>query len=216
MNQQILNMLTDTGRNQDPERWTAIYHLLSSVCVYGVPGDVIEVGCNEGRTSAFMQVVMNYRNSAKSLHLFDSFQGMSDHTPEDTVNGAYFAAIAKGELRTQPEVVLARFRERCLRMPILHPGWVADTIPRQLPDQIAFALVDVDLYEPISHALKHIYPRLAEGAVVVVDDYGWAGTPGAKLALDKFLSDKPEKLQVLTQTASLQRSASAGFRKGEA
>lgn len=215
MNQQLINMLDDPGRNQDVERWTAIYHLLSGVCVYGIPGAVVEVGCNEGRTSTFMQAILKYRHSDKPLHLYDSFQGMGDHTPEDGVDGHYFKAIAKGELRTQPEVVLARFRERVLPQPVIHPGWVADTLPRDLPDQIAFALVDVDLYEPILHTLNCIYPRLPEGGVVVVDDYGWAGTPGAKLALDRFLDDKPEKLQILTQTASTSKSASAGFRKGE-
>jgi O-methyltransferase len=217
VNDLIFRMLTHRGGNQDHDRSTAIYHMLSAVCAYGVPGDVVEIGCNEGETSIFLQTILNYRKSDKKLHVYDSFQGMCASTAEDKPNGFFYMTdLVEGGLKTDPAVVVARFRERVLKQPTIHPGWVADTIPTELPEQIAFALIDVDFYQPILHSLIHVYQRLPPGAVVIVDDYGWEGTPGAKLALDEFLAGKPEKVQLMSAADGLNKSGSAGFRKGEA
>jgi len=35
---------------------------------------------------------------------------------------------------------------------------------------VSFCLLDVDLYAPTRHALSQLYPRLARGGVIVVDD----------------------------------------------
>lgn len=36
-------------------------------------------------------------------------------------------------------------------------------------------------------------PRLTNGGIILYDDYGFLCAPGAKLAVDEFFSDKPEK-----------------------
>jgi O-methyltransferase len=73
----------------------------------------------------------------------------------------------------------------------------------QLPSRIAFAHLDGDLYESILTSLTHVYPRLSQGAICLIDDYadpacpGWNGLPGVKVACDEYLRDKPERVSVL-------------------
>lgn len=50
-----------------------------------------------------------------------------------------------------------------------------------------------------------IYPRLSEGAIVIVDDYcdpdahkTQNSLPGVKLACDEFLKDKKEEMELLS------------------
>ena len=59
-----------------------------------------------------------------------------------------------------------------------------------------FALVhiDVDLHAPTRDSLEFFYPRMSEGGVIIVDDYGSSLCPGATLAVDTLLADKPEKM----------------------
>lgn len=49
-------------------------------------------------------------------------------------------------------------------------GDIAKVSNDQLPEKIAFCLIDVDLYQPVAAALRKIYPRLSEGGVIIVDD----------------------------------------------
>jgi len=43
------------------------------------------------------------------------------------------------------------------------------------------------LYQPTLDSLDFFYPRLRQGGVIVVDDYGYTQFPGAKKSVDEFL-----------------------------
>jgi hypothetical protein len=46
--------------------------------------------------------------------------------------------------------------------------------------------LDTDWYESTRHELEHLYPRLAAGGVLIIDDYGhWQG---ARRAVDEYLA----------------------------
>jgi O-methyltransferase len=46
----------------------------------------------------------------------------------------------------------------------------ASTYDYSRHDQISFALIDVDLYLPVRKALDAIWPRMADGGIIVIDD----------------------------------------------
>ena len=73
-------------------------------------------------------------------------------------------------------------------------GKVEDTIPGRMPDgPIAILRLDTDWYESTRHELEHLYPRLVQGGVLVIDDYGhWAG---ARKSVDEHIA--PHKLCLL-------------------
>jgi hypothetical protein len=65
-------------------------------------------------------------------------------------------------------------------------GEVETTIPDQAPQEIAVLRLDTDWYESTHHELVHLYPRLSEGGVLIVDDYGhWQG---ARRAVDEYFA----------------------------
>jgi O-methyltransferase len=189
MNPRIHQRIAQDGPMLNTARMVNIYHLLSQTLVFGVPGDVAELGCHEGQCALLLREILDDHRSEKSLHLYDSFLGLPNHGPLD--EGAVFAP---GTLRASYAKLLANFTDAGLALPEVHAGWFSQILPEQLPKVLSFVHIDADLYASIREGLEAVYPRLAASAIVIVDDYGWEGLPGVTVAVDEFLSDKPEKL----------------------
>jgi hypothetical protein len=158
----------------------------------GVEGDIAEFGTMTGTTAYVLARTMRHydvrqrtfgadgdrRYAPKTLHLFDSFEGLPEATAEQDLRNAHVASGVWGKGRclglTAGELagVCSRFvpADR-VRM---HKGWFADTLP-QLPDTARFALVhiDSDLYQSAKDVLDHMLGRglLSEGAALFFDDW---------------------------------------------
>lgn len=181
------------------EQGMNIHHLLCQVLLLRVPGEVVELGCFEGITSVLMQKTLDQFRSKKRIHVYDSFQGLPDKQPEDGD-----VPFVKGKFRSPKSKLIKNFGDHNTKLPIIHTGWFKDTLPKGLPKVICFAHLDGDLYSSITESLEYVYPKLAKGAIVVVDDYCDPNVlnvnnilPGVKKACDDFLSDKKEKMSVL-------------------
>jgi O-methyltransferase len=188
-----------SGGMTNIEQRMNLFHLVSQVLAYGVPGALVDVGCHAGESSVLMQVVIDHFEPSRQLHVYDSFEGLPPTHEKD--GDTRFGA---GQLRTTLERLRANFDSRGLRIPVIHKGWFKDTLPEQLPAEICFANLDGDLYESILVSFEHVYPRLSRGAICLIDDYcdprvinSWNGLPGVKRACDEFLADKPERVSVL-------------------
>jgi hypothetical protein len=71
-------------------------------------------------------------------------------------------------------------------------GRVEDTLPDQAPESIALLRLDTDWYASTRHELVHLFPRLAVGGVLLIDDYGhWQG---ARQAVDEYLAQTGARL----------------------
>ena len=58
-----------------------------------------------------------------------------------------------------------------------------------MPERIALLRLDSDWYESTRHELEHLYPLLAPGGVLIIDDYGaWQG---ARRAVDEWRAAIP-------------------------
>jgi O-methyltransferase len=74
---------------------------------------------------------------------------------------------------------------------IFCPGPVEETLldEASLPDEIALLRLDTDWYKSTRIELEVLYPRLARGGVLILDDYGhWKG---AREAADEFFASRP-------------------------
>ena len=71
---------------------------------------------------------------------------------------------------------------------IVVEGMVEDTIPGQMADQLALLRLDTDFYKSTYHELVHLYPTLASGGIMFLDDYGYY--QGARLAADQYIAEK--------------------------
>jgi O-methyltransferase len=208
----IFRLAEDNADMGDIDRLVNIYWALSSVLISGVPGDIVEVGCNVGKTSVFLRMVMDHFAPERELHVYDSFQGLP-------APGEHDAYLKEGECTATVEQLRETFRTWGVEPPTIHEGWFDRTLPTRLPERIAFGYLDGDFYESTKISLEHVYPRLADKAVIIVDDYCDAEKnerafdllPGPKAACDEFFRDKPEKVSVLVGVGDL---AFGYFRKG--
>lgn len=162
--------------------------------VRNVPGDIAECGVRYGKSTMFILTGAG-AESTKSVHIFDSFEGLSEPAAEDQNPGGK-TVWESGELAVSQDTVRAnldRFADRLT----LYKGWIPERF-RDVDDrQFSFVHVDVDLYQPTLDSAAFFYPRLQRGGVMVCDDYGSGYCPGAKRAFDEFFADKTERVIAL-------------------
>jgi len=184
-----------SGEMTSIEQRMNIFHLVMNVLVSNVPGALVELGCHAGQTAVLIQKVMQRYAPERQLHVYDSFEGLPDKSSKDGRT-----PFRKGWLSTTEGTLRQNFRDHGLPLPTIHRGWFDDTLPTELPDEIAFAHLDGDFYRSILVSLENVYPRLSAGAVCIVDDYcdplvtpdNWNALPGVKRACDEFFNDKSE------------------------
>lgn len=166
-----------------------------------VSGDIVEFGCYEGDTSLAMAKL----KLGKILWLYDSFEGL----PEKSV--ADFSSIGNnfqtGELKASKNAVMKRFLHASLPKPIIKKAWFDELdTERDLPNEIAFALLDGDYYESIKVSLRIVAPKMTKGGIIVVHDYRNEALPGAAKAVDEFLTnDAMWKMNVVEGLAVIKK-----------
>lgn len=171
------------------------------------------------------------QNLCKNLWIYDSFAGLPDKTSEDSSGAGQ--NFQKGELLVSKREVVEKLRKHGLKTAshlnpdncssqatslnsslstvIVKKAWFDDLTPQDLPDVIAFAFLDGDLYESIRVSLKLVVPRLSEQGIIIVHDYNNPELPGSARAVDEFLRSHSEfRLQVRHTLAILTRVSAKG------
>jgi O-methyltransferase len=78
---------------------------------------------------------------------------------------------------------------------------VRGTVPQTLAtvpiEQVAYLSLDMNVAPPEVAALEFFWDKLAPGAPVMLDDYGWVGYRPQKDALDEFASRKGVEILTL-------------------
>ena len=131
----------------------------------------------------------------RDLYLLDTFSGMTRPTEQDVdwTGVAYldhWPFPADGFDSVPLAEVEAALASTGYDPEHLHfiPGSVEETLPDHAPAQIALLRLDTDWYESTRHELVHLYPRLALGGVLIIDDYGHL--EGARKATDEYFAGK--------------------------
>lgn len=167
-----------------------------------VEGDFVELGCYKGYTSVLLGKLL--AKTEKRLWIYDSFAGLPEKTSEDASGaGANFRG---GELLVTKREVVERIRRAGLRNVVIKKAWFNELTEKDLPERIALAFCDGDLYGSIKISLQLVYPRLVEGGIIIVHDYNNPELPGSARAVDEFLRVHLEiKLQIHYTLAILTR-----------
>jgi O-methyltransferase len=176
----------------------------------GVPGAFAECGVWRGGSVLAMILTLQELGAAdRPIWLYDTFEGMTEPTEHD-VSGYEPAALdtwtsaqRSGDRPWKEAFGHDRFDEGTVRETLLSTGYPADllrlvrgpveeTIPEHAPEELALLRLDTDWYESTRHELRHLYPRLRHGGVLIVDDYGhWEG---ARRAVDEHFAAEAEPL----------------------
>jgi O-methyltransferase len=170
-----------------------IYHL-EEILKNNIEGDVVELGCNVGTTSIYIRRWLDMYRSSKTFHVYDSWLGLPAKLPQDAALGP--RQFLAGACRTSKESFIHQFRTRGLAVPEIHSGWFKNIPDGEYPDEICFAFLDGDFYSSIMDSLNKVYHKMTTGGIIIIDDCGWAALPGCKRAVEDFLDDKEETLEL--------------------
>jgi hypothetical protein len=178
-----------------------------------VPGDIVECGVWKGGTSMAMALSALRFGASRVHYLFDTFDGLpppDEHDDERSLAIHEELQDAKrGVLSNRVKELLdkgwisADFKWNKGAYDEVHKNMIASGLPMErvrfvrgkvedtlavesnLPKQIALLRLDTDLYASTKAELDVLYPRVAPGGIVTIDDYGRWG--GATMATDEYL-----------------------------
>ena len=160
---------------------------IEDVLERGVPGDVIEAGVWRGGASIFMRAVLKaHQVEDRVVWVADSFQGLPPPNIAEYPADAGDLHHTIEELAVSLDDVRRNFRlyELLDDQVRFLPGWFRETLPQAPIEQLAVIRIDADMYESTTQVLEALYPKLAPGGYVIVDDYG--GIPGCRRAVDDY------------------------------
>jgi O-methyltransferase len=187
-----------------PERIAALVTAIEYVVGNGVPGCLVECGVwRGGSMMAAALTLAELGELSRQLYLFDTFDGMTPPGANDRRHDGRTASdiLAKfARSRDNPFWAIASLREVRSNLSTtgypeensrLIEGPVEETLPRTETGPIALLRLDTDWYESTRHELTHLYPRLARGGVLLIDDYGY--WKGARKAVDEYFNENPPR-----------------------
>ena len=165
-----------------------------------IEGAFVECGVWRGGSAMAAALTLLRLDAAdRDLYLFDTFAGMPEPGAEDAPSpydgysprkrwrrqvslGREWAGVPSGQVRGRLEAT-GYPPERVH----LVEGMVEETLPACAPQKIAMLRLDTDWYASTKHELEHLYPRLAEGGILIIDDYG--PYAGARRAVDEYFAE---------------------------
>jgi O-methyltransferase len=164
------------GRLEDLQR------CVETAVADGIAGDLIEAGSWRGGASMLMRATLDTLADDRTVYVADSFQGFPDVDDADE-QGARLSAF---EFLSVPE---GEVRESFARLGLdrgieIVPGFFEQTLPGLVGRRWAIVRLDADSYEATRLALDCLYPGLAVGGYLVVDDYG--SFEGCRRAVGEF------------------------------
>lgn len=154
-------------------------NLLLAGRVRYLPGAVVECGTWKGGMAAGLARVMG---EDRDYFLFDSFEGLPPAEPidgkaalrwqQDTNSPSYHNNCTANESDAQEAM-----RRAGVTQVHLVKGWFEDTVASfPSKQQIAILRLDGDWYESTIRCLNELYPHVAAGGLILVDDYNtWEG-----------------------------------------
>jgi hypothetical protein len=177
------------------ERVNALRHAVTYLVEAGIEGAFLECGVWRGGSMlAVAKTLLALGDTDRDLYFFDTFTTMPEPGDEDVDVLGNRAADLYDDAVTSPvfsyppmgvvRELVARTGYPRNRMHFVK-GLVEDTIPEHAPDLLALCRLDTDLYSSTKHEMVHLFPRVNEGGVMIIDDYGQF--MGAKKAVDEYL-----------------------------
>jgi O-methyltransferase len=169
------------------KRLNNIQYCVSEIVKHNIEGDFIETGVWRGGATIFMKALLKVMHvTDKNVWVADSFEGLPK--PDDKK----YAADKGDHLYMMKELAipLETVKENFAKYGLLDDkvkflkGWFKDTLPVAPIQKLSLLRLDGDMYESTMDALVNLYPKLAKGGFVIVDDYG--AVEACKIAIHDY------------------------------
>jgi tetratricopeptide (TPR) repeat protein len=164
-------------------------HLLEEIRDKKIEGDIAEFGIFEGGWINLLWQATEQLGMPRRVYGFDSFAGLSEPHPEHDQSfwkkGQYACSFervaANVQLAARPRIKLVKgFFDASLLG--------ADA---QVAEKFAYVRIDCDIYEPALDCLRYLATRLADGAILVFDDWPHVRGFGEQRAFEEWLPTVP-------------------------
>ena len=166
-----------------------------------IEGSIVECGVWKGGSiMAVAKTLMSLNNFDRELYLFDTFEGITDPTDFDiSVKNEKGSEVIQKAKEKNDKLTLSIVPLDQVKKAVFSTGYpkenfhfikgkVEDTLQKQAPQKISLLRLDTDWYESTKNELIYLFPRLAKGGVLIIDDYGfWTGS---KKAVDEYFKEK--------------------------
>jgi tetratricopeptide (TPR) repeat protein len=163
--------------------------LLAEIRDKNIEGDIVEFGIYQGWWINFLYRTTEELGLNRRLYGFDSFEGLSDPHPEHDQaywkKGQYACSLEQVSVNVQaalrPRLKLVKgFFEKSLHS--------AEAL---VAGKFSYVRIDCDIYLPALDCLRYLGPRLADGAIVVFDDWPHLRGYGEQRAFEEWLPTVP-------------------------
>jgi hypothetical protein len=165
-----------------------------------IPGAFVECGVWKGGNSLVAKAVNEVHGSNRTFYLYDTYEGhvrpgVHDISLESGIKAAevFDTRVASQGSWNAVSVLEVKNNFADTGLSIDNVMFIAGDmlhtlcVEENLPEVISVLRLDTDWYEPTKLQLEKLWPRLAVGGVLVLDDYGhWAGS---KKAVDEFFEN---------------------------
>ena len=158
--------------------------------VADIPGSILEVGCESGKTTVFLNRHIDTLGVAVDYYAIDTFSGFTvDDLESERALGRdrWYYALFRGNSK-------ARFDRTMRRNGVKRvTSFRADATTFDYANISPFrmVLVDLDLHRPVLLTLNAIHDLVSPGGVIVIDDCQQDGAWGG--AYDAFMEFAKEK-----------------------
>jgi hypothetical protein len=155
-------------------------------------GNFAEFGSGRGGCAALILSTCRL-GSGTRFFLFDTFSGIPDSRLTPGESSDRFAGLWGENSREHVENFLTEWKD----VIEICEGDVFDTLPATDTGSLSFVHVDLNASAPTKLALEYAYPRLVEGAIMVLDDYGWRKFEDQRQVIEEFFESRPEVITAL-------------------
>jgi len=198
-------------RRYNLTRFLAHYELFRMI--QDTPGFIVECGVYRGASllafGKFLEIFCMGDKGRKVIG-FDNFKGFTHFSIEDGPSedvaskqiGGWSAKDFRDEFYELVDIFHSDTFAPWAKRVLMVEGDIEKTIPEYVKKnpglRISLLHLDVDLYKPTMTALKHLYPLVVPGGLVVLDEYALLHWGGESKALEKFFGNKMPKLHTFS------------------
>lgn len=178
----------------DPNiRWRCHVVCWAGSMALRLKGDFVECGVNKGFFSHIVMEYLGFNSESPNFYLVDTYHGFDDRylAQNERFRLQQYAECIKsnkswklGIYEPCHDFVVKAFSD--FETAIIIKGSIPDVLPEIKTERVAYLSIDMNCVVPEIAAIEYFWPKLLQGGVVVLDDYGWPGHEEQKIAMDEF------------------------------
>jgi len=160
--------------------------------VRNITGDIAEIGTYKGATAHLIEKYLrDNRGNLGRFFVCDTFEGLKDCGENDVSrldNVTYESDVLENGDFSAGHVEVSRLLGQHEKIILVKGYFPESATPEMKGATFSFVHLDVDTETSTMKSLEFLYPRMATGGIILVDDY--LDIKGVRIAVDTFMEGK--------------------------